>query len=512
MGDFHAEVGSSIGSVARDLRTGKLAVPEIQRGFVWNRTQVRDLLDSIYRGYPIGTMLFWESDGGTSKSPDINEPKFVLDGQQRLTAIGKVLLDNDPDIRFNLETEEFAIATKSILTDPNWISVHEVLNTDTLLFAQEKGITTRSDTAVISPRLSRLAAIKDSDVTIQVLRDYEYEEVTDIFIRANSTGTRLSGADLAIAAIALKLPGMVQEEITQFSKSLADEGWHIDTRFIVRCLVAIVTGQSVFEVLRTKLQDPEEAEKLKVNWERTKEAIESFLSSASSELGMESWDWVAANNAIVVPVAYIARTTKRKRDYRSALRWFLLSLFWQRYGGAAETRMNQDLADLDKEDPFGALEQRLAREHGRIEIAPADIAATGRRRFLLLAYLAGRRKNARDWFENIPLRTTNLGTDRSLEQHHIFPQKLVRGKFTDAEVDEIANIAFLSRSANRQIQKTPPKKYLTDIPTERLNQQVVPLDESLWPIEAFPEFLLARRALLAEEMNAVLNELKAPVS
>ena len=99
----------SIGSLAERVRDGGLELPEIQRSFVWNRPQVRDLLDSLYRGFPVGTLLFWRA-GDLDYSRDIESeaasstqdrsPDFVLDGQQRLTALSRVIYDGDPDIRF----------------------------------------------------------------------------------------------------------------------------------------------------------------------------------------------------------------------------------------------------------------------------------------------------------------------------------------------------------------------------------------------------------------------------
>ncbi len=499
----------SIGALADRVQEGALELPEIQRSFVWNRPQVRDLLDSLYRGFPVGTLLFWravdldysrdiESEaahGSNGRSPD-----FVLDGQQRLTALSRVIHDGNPDIRFNIETEQFEVANAAIKRDPHWIPVHDVFEKGAISVAIERNLTGDGARHELLGRLNRLEQVKKTTVPIHILDGFDYDEVTEIFVRVNSKGTRLRQAELAIARLAFRMPGMVTNELKSFEEGLDDEGYDIDLRYLVRCLTAVATGQSRFPALGAA--DPNA---LELAWRDTRKAIEYFLNLARENLGLESWDWVPSNNALIVPVAYLARREYAEVDQARLLRWFLLSSVWQRYSGAAETKMDEDLRLLRGPDPFEALERALKQEVGRLEVTADDLDdASVRSSFFLAAYLACRMNGARDWATAVPLSSTNLGTQHLLELHHIFPRAHIADIYSRKDVNEIANIAFISKTANLRIGKTPPVVYLQDIPVERLEQQFVPTDPTLWEIDAYQAFLQQRREMLAGGINRVL--------
>ena len=506
-----------LGTLAKMLREGELGMPEIQRDFVWNRPQICRFLESLYRDFPFGTMLFWKTGDAVPTKPAAETSaegpvEFVLDGQQRITAIKQVLFDSDVDIMFNIDEERFDVRKRAMDADSSWIAVRELWNTDPLAFAIEHGFLDRSDAAVISPRLSKAHGIQKRLVPIQIVKEFDYDEVTEIFIRVNSEGTRLAGVDLAMALIALRLPDTFNGELNDFAESLEDEGWKIGKGTIVRCLMAVALGESKFARLRARLTAHTSIDALHGAWMETQSAIHTFLTSLKSELGVESWAWVASNNALVVPIAYIAKTPPSERYLRANLRWFLLSLAWQRYGGGAEDRMNDDLGDLKHPNPFVALERRLRRQVGRdLEITPADLeggGTTGRRRFLLHSYVAARRNEAYDWFEDVRLSSSNLGKNRSLEQHHIFPRAILRNAYESENIDELANIAFLSKDANLKVSDDNPMEYLTKIPADCLEQQFVPMNPNLWAVDAFPQFLEERRQLVADGINQVIEELR----
>ena len=224
----------SIGALAERVRDRGLELPEIQRSFVWNRPQVRDLLDSLYRGFPVGTLLFWRA-GDLEYSRDIESdaaqgsnqrnPDFVLDGQQRLTALSKVIHGGDPDIRFHIETEQFEVANAAIKRDPHWILVHDVFAKGAISVAKERGLFADEAAEEMLGRLNRLEQIKNTTVPIHILDGFDYNEVTEIFVRVNSKGTRLRQAELAIARLAFRLPGMVTNDLKTFEEELDGKGY-----------------------------------------------------------------------------------------------------------------------------------------------------------------------------------------------------------------------------------------------------------------------------------------------
>src|SRR5579884_1872819 len=134
-------VSQSIESLVKDIEEGKLLLPEMQRGFVWKSTQVRDLFDSLYNDYPSGQLLVWETDelpsgnrktslGGLASVQ--RSPRLLLDGQQRLTSLAAVMLGRPLEVRdasrnidivFNVETEKFEVAGARHTIQNHWVSL-----------------------------------------------------------------------------------------------------------------------------------------------------------------------------------------------------------------------------------------------------------------------------------------------------------------------------------------------------------------------------------------------------
>ena len=505
----------SIGALAERVRNGELALPEIQRSYVWNRPQVRDFLDSLYRAFPVGTLLLWRAEeigysrrieSAAVEASRARRADFVLDGQQRLTALARVIYDGDPDIRFNLETERFEVANAAIRRDARWIPVTDIFSKGATRVALERDLIRDGGREAEDAlrRLNRVAEIRNISVPVHTLIGFDYEEVTEVFVRVNSKGTRLRQAELAIAQLAFRLPGMVTNDLKAFEDQLDESGYDIDLRFLVRCLTAVATNQSRFRLLGTVA--PEHIEQA---WRDTRRAIEFFLNLAKENLGLESWEWVPSSNALAVPVAYLARRPFNEVDDKGVLRWFLLSSIWQRYSGSAETTMDQDLRLVRAPSPFDALERALLQDVGRLEVSADDLDDAGvRSAFFLAAYLACRQQGAKDWATGVALSSTNLGTQHVLEQHHIFPRAQIAHQYERKDVNEIANIAFISKVSNLRIGKTAPAEYLNRIPHERLKQQFVPTDSPLWRINAYQQFLQRRRELLADGINGVVASLR----
>lgn len=491
-----------------------LKLPEIQRGYVWSRPQVRDLLDSLYRGYPVGTVLLWQAEDtpptrdlatrAEAADATLTGGQYLLDGQQRLTSLKRVFIDGEPDIRFNVETEEFQVANATIRRDTTrWIPVTSVFTNGPIAAALKYNLTERSDAQILLERLNRLDGIRKYLVPVHVLKAFDYEEVTDIFVRVNSKGTRLREAELAIARLAFRLPGMVTDDLGAFEDELDSRNYDIELRFLVRCLTAVATGQSRYSRLTATSEDD-----LKKAWKKTRKAVEHFVNLINNNLGIESSDWLSSINAIVVPVAYLAHNEGRNADTRGLLRWFVLSSMWQRYAGSVETTLDQDLKVLSEKNPFQLLIHDLRQSIGRLSVSAEDLDDAGvRSPFFLGMYLACRQQEAVDWWYDVKLSSTNLGTDHSLELHHVFPRALVRGKFPRRDVNELANMAFLSKKPNISIGKREPSAYLPEIAPKRLKSQFVPLDPSLWEVDRFQDFLAARRGLLAEGINGFLRSL-----
>jgi hypothetical protein len=201
------------------VKSGEIAIPEIQRPFVWEATKVRNLLDSLYQGYPVGYLIAWRNPtiklkDGTSAAGK----RILIDGQQRVTALmaallGREVLTKDYEtvrirIAFNPQEERFEVANPAIRKDPAWIEdVAQVFSPDGSLSELTDVYSDKNpnaDRKRISRVLEKLRKIINNHVgVIELADDLDIETVTEIFIRVNSAGTELSQADFAMSKIAV---------------------------------------------------------------------------------------------------------------------------------------------------------------------------------------------------------------------------------------------------------------------------------------------------------------------
>lgn len=208
---------SAVTQLLADVKGDKIAIPELQRPFVWDSVKVRDLMDSLYKGYPVGYLITWQSVGAKLKGGQVAaHQQILIDGQQRITALRaavaglKVIDKRYKSVRiviaFNPITEEFATLTPVIAKNPQWIAdISEFFNSGSpLSFAREYLERNPDvDSRVFEGNLAHLKGIKNAQIGIIGLADdLDVETVSEIFIRINSKGVPLSSADFAMSKIA----------------------------------------------------------------------------------------------------------------------------------------------------------------------------------------------------------------------------------------------------------------------------------------------------------------------
>lgn len=201
------------------VKSGEIAIPEIQRPFVWDTSKVRNLLDSLYQGYPVGYLITWRNPTVKLKDGTLSAGKRILiDGQQRVTALmaallGREVLTKDYEtvrirIAFHPQEERFEVSNPAIRKDVAWLpDIAEVFEPTTSLFqlvsdycAKNPGV---SQDAVFTT-IEKLRKIINNHVgVIELAGDLDIETVTEIFIRVNSAGMELSQADFAMSKIAV---------------------------------------------------------------------------------------------------------------------------------------------------------------------------------------------------------------------------------------------------------------------------------------------------------------------
>lgn len=200
------------------INSGEIAIPEIQRPFVWNSTKVRDLIDSLYQGYPIGYIIAWKNPDIRLKDGSMSSGKKVLiDGQQRITALtaallGREILDSDYNIKpikisFNPITQVFEVQNPAILKNKEWINdISKLIKEEISLLALIKDYIEKNPDVnenQIEKVIEKLRGIIKKPIgMIELAPDLDITTVTEIFIRINSKGVVLSQADFAMSKIA----------------------------------------------------------------------------------------------------------------------------------------------------------------------------------------------------------------------------------------------------------------------------------------------------------------------
>ncbi|NOZ78088.1 MAG: DUF262 domain-containing protein [Acidobacteria bacterium] len=201
------------------VKSGEVAIPEIQRPFVWDATKVRNLMDSLYNGFPVGYLITWRNPDVKLKDGTLSVGKRILiDGQQRMTALmaallGQKVLDKNYEtkrirIAFHPLEERFEVRNPAIAKDRAWIEdISHLFAPNASLIDFVDGYVARnpeSDRKAIGHVLERLKKIVYNHIgLIELAEDLDIETVTEIFIRVNSAGVELSQADFAMSKIAV---------------------------------------------------------------------------------------------------------------------------------------------------------------------------------------------------------------------------------------------------------------------------------------------------------------------
>ena len=522
-----------ISTILDHIDNGHMALPEFQRGYVWNRDQVRGLFDSLYKRHPVGGLLVWatESKSATHRGDGDLAPgvvKLLLDGQQRMTSLYGVVRGNPPkffdgnanaftSLFFHLDTETFGFFQPvKMKDDPLWIDVTELMRHgqaghEQLIerLAENPEIGTKA--VKYSARVARLLGITDIDLHVEEVTgtDKTLDIVVDIFNRVNSGGTKLSKGDLALAKICADWPD-ARDAMKGKLKEWSAAGYDFNLDWLLRSLNTIATGEAKFSYLHDR-----SAEEVQDALKRAIKHIETCLNMIGGRLGLDHDRVLFGRFGISVMVRYLdqMKGSLNEKDRDKLLFWFAQAGMWGRFSGSTESYIDKDLEALTGEDGgLDKLLETLRLWHGglRVELGHFTGWSLGAR-FYPVLYMLTRMGESKDWGTGIPLKASMLGKMSSLEVHHIFPKaQLYKRDFKRAEVNALANFCFLTKDTNISISDRLPEEYFPEIEAAHpgaLESQWIPMDEELWRIENFPLFLEARKSLLATEVNKRMEEL-----
>lgn len=588
----------------------ELLLPEMQRKYVWRATQVRDLLDSIYRDYPSGSILIWE----TKNLPEIKTPSvektdqlpigkrlLLLDGQQRITSLTSILTGHPIrikegtkikekfiDIYFNVDHPEekaeekeeisgfevgdwveakwedgefypgkikvinsnrynivyddgdegwsdeirdleeerkkelyFQLRSKKIENKSNWISVTKLFKEGVSSILQDLRVGyNHPNFNKYNQRLNQLYLRKESYLyPIQIIRDKSYSEATEVFIRVNTSGTRLRGSDLALAQITSVWSGSMKL-FEEFVDKCIEKDFYLDENFLIRCLVCIATNQAKFGKMgRIPLDN------LKASWDLTKKGVQNTINFLKNNAFVDS-SALLPSPILLVPIVYYSS----KKDLcetieseKGLLYWFYNAAIWGRYSASMETRLTQDLMALSNKKPWIPLIDKVWQLVGENrKVSKEDFRSKGINSSLFfMMYVLARKNKARDLEMGDVVNYTNLGRNNKIEHDHIFPKSKLeaffKDKLDDSErkkiINEILNIAFMTKKGNIIKTNEDPASYFPKVygkynGEDYFKRQQIPYNLNLLSYEKYQDFLNERAGMLAKKINEFLDSLK----
>lgn len=519
-----------INDVLSQIDLGNYALPEFQRGYVWTRSDVRKLMYSLYRDYPVGSLLIWD----TATDPDIirgdgtpssGTVSLILDGQQRMTSLFGVIRGKAPqffdgdasaftNLYFNIDEETFEFYSQQKMKgDRAWVSVSEVIPDSGAFFT--KVIAQRPDDmqyyAEAMTKLNKLSSIKDRDMPVQVVagEDKTIDVVVEIFNNVNSGGTKLSKGDLALAKICAQWPDM-RAEMKAILAKLGKKGFWFKQDWLLRCLTVHLTRKAYFSEL-----DGVSIADVKNGLKEVENYIGTCLDHISSRLGLDHDRVLGSHYAIVLMVGYLSMKGGKlssAAEWDKLLFWYVHAFLWGRYAGSTESVLSQDLRVLEDGKGVDGLIELIHQNRADLTLRPQDFWGWSKgARFYPLLYMITRVNHARDWGTGIELSQSLLGKNSSLQVHHIFPKHMLysAGK-TKSMVNALANYAFLTQQTNLDISDQKPEDYFP-IYMEKcpgaIESHCVPTASHLLTIDAYDAFLEERRKLLAKSANAILEDL-----
>lgn len=523
-----------LSTILDQIDMGSIALPEFQRGYVWNRDQVRNLMTSLYRRHPVGSLLVWETqtvqvtdhargDGNLAAGT----VKLLLDGQQRVTSLYGIIRGRAPKffdgnaqaftgLYFNIEEESFAFYMPTRMDgNPLWVNVTELMQPEGLgkimasLFANPD-LAPKMES--LMNRLNTIKSIKDREFHIESVTgaDKTVDEVVEIFNNVNSGGTKLSKGDLALARICAAWPEARDElkaRLTKWQRA----GFYFRLDWLLRCITAVTTNESLFSALKDV-----STERFKRGLYESERSIDNLINIIASHLGLDHDRVLGSVYSFPLMARYLDQRgghfpNHQERD--KMLYWYIHTAIWGRYSGQTESTLRKDLDAID--GPDGGLDrliEQLRQNRGDLRIYPADFSGWSMgNRFYPMLYLLTRVCGARDWEDDINISQHLLGKLSNLEVHHVFPKsKLYQHGYSRAEVNAISNFTFLTKETNLKVSNRDPWEYFAHYEEKHpgtIASHWIPMDRELWKYENYREFLAARRELLAQAANQFLDRL-----
>jgi hypothetical protein len=525
--------GLPIRKILERVYNGQIRVPAFQRGFVWNTERIAHFMDSIYKGYPFGSLLFWSTGAKLSSERKLGpydlpplEKKlpltYVLDGQQRITSLFATFQTELPipedsgwvDVYFDLQAEASVQQSQFVALEPENVESgrHFPLHClfDSVKYRTE---TDKIKDAVDLAQIDGLHSIfKEVQIPIQIIETDDKATVAIVFERINRMGVDLSTLEL-LTAWTWSDSFDLQNKFTQLSDDLEEFGFGDvgeDADLILRCCAAILISDPTAEAL-IGLDGQEVREK----WDRVENGIKGAVEFLRKQLRVASLRTLPYP-ALLAPLSvYFAVPGNRQlvmpqEEVDCLKKWFWRACFSERYSGQTIRASRADTLEMAK--------VRLGQPHSlgdfAVSVKPDFFLDTifrmnSARTATFVTMLAQKQPRSFISGNRIDLEPV-LQAYNKTEFHHMFPKAHLEDLGIKAErINCLANYCFLSRADNNKIRKDPPSVYRSLMPGDKNVLQDVlasTLATDVLFTGTFEEFLNDRVLLLLEFARELIGE------
>lgn len=315
---------------------GEVRIPAFQREFVWKSGQMLSLLDSVYRGFPISSLLFWRVNTKMLRTqdkrnfPPANDSapyphSFVLDGQQRLTTLYGAFnfqeerYDSDFNILFNLKDDRFELAKDVSFKEPYHVSLNTVFSPKLFLAAQKEILELEDGNTLIDKSIRLFSKFQEYMLPIVTIESENISDVVSIFERINNTGTKLSTVDF-MRALTWSADFDLTQELNQLSEHFEDVGFKFNDEALVKSLAVEMncepTAPSMLSLQRHGHKDLLNAV------ERVRDPLQRVIDFFEESFMMKSSDFIAYEAQVVILSHLFSRNRSATLD-EIGRKWFL---------------------------------------------------------------------------------------------------------------------------------------------------------------------------------------------
>jgi len=513
-------------------------LPSIQRDFVWDEDDIKEMIVSLLNGYPIGIITIFKTDLEFPATPlidtqekSVSEKFYVLDGQQRLTSLLMIrenwkfkrngeMIERAP-ILYNPDDKKLRVKGKRITGQDFANLVNMCTFRETPKPHLQKTLEYLKKSFLDRPVAFYIVEVKKNGKSDEEI----YNDMAQIFTRINRAGIRLGNLEMFLSFFASASVG--KDEIIKLHKEL-NRKYSMDLepaiRFVFSNLGLSQHQISKIESFKKAIKDIKEkykAEEIKEIIENSDKAILIVMDLLKDILGISTTQILPSETALVPlfqhsynrKIGNVSEISNSEKN--DMIKWFILASYHGLYSSRTNTRLESDLKIVKEADNSFPAEKLLNSMNEKVKITTINendfkkndiniLRGTAGKKYLFILHALLAKNDATDW-------TGNLITEKAISEiarHHIFPKEELREIQDEININHIGNLTFIDKGINEGLQNTPPKEYLQNFEPDVLQKHFIPTDRNLWIIDNYDDFLDKRIELMWNSISKFMKSLE----